>query len=152
VITRNIDPAKYQGKNPPAFYQDTLEVRQGQRTPLKISAQASASAKGPRAFGVSVENIAEGKHTGTLESQSAGAKLFKNIIRIDGSEILIHPDAPNNQENASEWHSPCSAGCTVPKLTDFNAFVSTLERFGKEYRPRDEGNLDSIPVTYKRNY
>ncbi len=152
-VVRNVDPQSYQGNNPPKFYQDANSIKIRGQTIYKIDSQASASAKGPYAYGVKVENLVEGQHTGTLESKS-GSGFYINVIRIDESEILMHPNKKTAIVGSSEWNTPCSAGCNVSKTKDFDGMVSQLQGLGFEYNDRSSGvaNLDTIIIYYIKNY
>ncbi len=152
-VVRNVDPQSYQGNNPPKFYQDANSIKIRGQTIYKIDSQASASAKGPYAYGVKVENLVEGQHTGTLESKS-GSGFYINVIRVDESEILMHPNKKTAIVGSSEWNTPCSAGCNVSKTKDFDGMVSQLQGLGFEYNDRSSGvaNLDTIIIYYIKNY
>jgi hypothetical protein len=152
-VVRNVDPQSYQGNNPPKFYQDANSIKIRGQTIYKIDSQASASAKEPYAYGVKVENLVEGQHTGTLESKS-GSGFYINVIRIDESEILMHPNKKTAIVGSSEWNTPCSAGCNVSKTKDFDGMVSQLQGLGFEYNDRSSGvaNLDTIIIYYIKNY
>ena len=151
VITRNVAPEAYQSSNPPAFYQDKLSVNVRGKAIAIMPGQASASAKGPKAYNTTVENLKEGTYKGTLEATVRSGN-FENIIRIDGRDILVHPDEFNAKTRANEWHTPCSAGCTVTRIGDFKVLVSTLQGLGFSYRSPTDSNLDSITLTYRKNY
>jgi RHS repeat-associated protein len=152
-VVRNIDPERYQQKEHPDFYQDTTAIKIRDQKIYEMDSQASASAKGPYAYGVKVENLKEGVHSGTLESKS-GNGFYNDIIRIDGSEILMHPNQKTAIAGSKEWHTPCSAGCDVSHVNDFNGMVSQLKGLGFEYKKRSSGvaDLDTVKVEYIKKY
>jgi hypothetical protein len=121
------------------YYQSKLNVNYETKTLYSCNIQSTAD---------NVEFVKAGKGKTLPAGDYTATRLnrtpsFLNAISIvDG--YLIHPNAFTGLNSNNEWDSPCSGGCQIPKLTDFNELIDTLSMLG--FR----GGYDSTGKTWAK--
>lgn len=150
-IERNPNDNGKNGK----YYQSTIRIKVGDVVIDEYNVQSTAdgSSKEPG------QTLPPGTYRGDLLDKSTKYEEAIHLVNKalgagQDDAYLIHPNAFTGEgKNSIYGNRPCSEGCQIMNLSEFNVMTSTMKSLGFDYggtRIRESYNVgDSVPVIIK---